>query len=144
MHVLYLGCPQFLVERSAELEMATRNASVEQEKLNLDRNLAQARAWYAQAAEAGHADATYNLGTFVESGKGYAPTAVPGLTNVEAVSAGGRHTCALLTDGGVSCWGDNSLGALGHTDFGSAVPPRPVEGLSGAALRGRYCSGSRF
>ena len=33
-------------------------------------NLAQARAWYAQAAEAGHADATYNLGTFVESGKG--------------------------------------------------------------------------
>lgn len=33
-------------------------------------NLAQARAWYAQAAEEGHADATYNLGTFVESGKG--------------------------------------------------------------------------
>ena len=33
-------------------------------------NLAQARAWYAQAAEAGHADATYNLGTFIESGKG--------------------------------------------------------------------------
>lgn len=33
-------------------------------------NLAEARAWYAQAAEAGHADATYNLGTFVESGKG--------------------------------------------------------------------------
>ena len=33
-------------------------------------NLAQARAWYAQAAEEGHADATYNLGTFIESGKG--------------------------------------------------------------------------
>ena len=33
-------------------------------------NLAQARAWYAQAAEGGHADATYNLGTFIESGKG--------------------------------------------------------------------------
>ena len=33
-------------------------------------NLAQARAWYAQAAEAGHADATYNLGAFIESGKG--------------------------------------------------------------------------
>ncbi|KRD55797.1 hypothetical protein ASE52_06155 [Acidovorax sp. Root275] len=33
-------------------------------------NLAQARAWYAQAAEAGHADATYNLALFVEEGRG--------------------------------------------------------------------------
>ncbi len=33
-------------------------------------NPAQARAWYAQAAEAGHADATYNLGTFIEVGTG--------------------------------------------------------------------------
>lgn len=33
-------------------------------------NLAQARAWYAQAAEAGHADATYNLGVFIEDGTG--------------------------------------------------------------------------
>ncbi|PIF90708.1 hypothetical protein CLU86_1597 [Acidovorax sp. 62] len=33
-------------------------------------NAAQARAWYAQAAEAGHADATYNLGTFIEVGTG--------------------------------------------------------------------------
>ena len=33
-------------------------------------DLARARAWYAMAAEAGHADATYNLGTFLESGKG--------------------------------------------------------------------------
>lgn len=33
-------------------------------------NLPQARAWYAQAAEAGHADAIYNLGTFIEVGKG--------------------------------------------------------------------------
>ncbi|MES2611787.1 MAG: sel1 repeat family protein [Pseudomonadota bacterium] len=33
-------------------------------------NLAQARDWYAQAAEAGHADATYNLGVFIEDGTG--------------------------------------------------------------------------
>lgn len=33
-------------------------------------NQAQARAWYAQAAEAGHADAHYNLGTFIEVGIG--------------------------------------------------------------------------
>lgn len=39
-------------------------------------NLAQARAWYAQAAEAGHADATYNLGVFIEAGKGGAKDAL--------------------------------------------------------------------
>jgi TPR repeat protein len=33
-------------------------------------DMAQARAWYAQAAEAGHADATYNLAIFVEEGTG--------------------------------------------------------------------------
>jgi alpha-tubulin suppressor-like RCC1 family protein len=29
------------------------------------------------------------------------------------VAAGRRHTCALLVDGRVQCWGDNSEGALG-------------------------------
>lgn len=33
-------------------------------------NLAQARDWYAQAAEEGHADGTYNLGVAIENGTG--------------------------------------------------------------------------
>ncbi len=33
-------------------------------------NLAQARDWYAQAAEEGHADGTYNLGVAIENGSG--------------------------------------------------------------------------
>jgi alpha-tubulin suppressor-like RCC1 family protein len=33
------------------------------------------------------------------------PTTVPGLTNVIAVAAGNGHTCALRTNGRVSCWG---------------------------------------
>lgn len=41
-------------------------------------NLAQARAWYAQAAEAGHADATYNLAIFVEEGRGGPKDALAG------------------------------------------------------------------
>ena len=33
---------------------------------------------------------------------------------VRQVEAGGASTCALLDTGAVRCWGDNSLGQLGH------------------------------
>lgn len=42
---------------------------------------------------------------------------------VSQVAAGARHTCAILEDGVMRCWGDNSRGQLaqGHTE--------PVEGV---------------
>jgi len=34
-------------------------------------------------------------------------------SQVQSIAAGGRHTCAVLGSGDVSCWGDNQYGALG-------------------------------
>ncbi|HQY65355.1 MAG: hypothetical protein IPF92_18180 [Myxococcales bacterium] len=40
------------------------------------------------------------------------PTVVAGLSAV-AIGAGGEHTCAVKTDDGIACWGDNGHGELG-------------------------------
>jgi alpha-tubulin suppressor-like RCC1 family protein len=52
------------------------------------------------------------------------PVAVSGLAGkVTALGAGStaQHTCAILTNGSVQCWGSNSAGQLGSG--GGAVDP---------------------
>lgn len=45
------------------------------------------------------------------------PVEVTGLNgNTETISVGGSHTCALLSSGGVKCWGKNDYGQLGTWD----------------------------
>ncbi len=54
------------------------------------------------------------------------------LTNVAQLAAGNSFTCALLTDGTVSCWGMNNSAQIGTGAFSSNVStPTPVAGLSG-------------
>ena len=63
-----------------------------------------------------------------------APATVAGLTTVRKVGVGSDHACAILDDGTVRCWGQNSSGQLGNGDaqLTSSTTPVTVVGVSGA------------
>jgi len=61
------------------------------------------------------------------------PVTVSGLNNSTAISAGASHTCALLNDGTVRCWGDNQYGQLGNSNVtDKSTTPVVVSGLNNA------------
>ena len=52
-----------------------------------------------------------------------------GITTATSVATGDSHSCALLANGSVQCWGDNDNGQLGLGFFS----PRPRANGKGAA-----------
>jgi alpha-tubulin suppressor-like RCC1 family protein len=57
------------------------------------------------------------------------PTPIPLDGGAVALTAGGTHACALLTDGRVQCWGSNADGQLGNGGPEQTLPPVDVVGL---------------
>jgi alpha-tubulin suppressor-like RCC1 family protein len=73
------------------------------------------RCWgYNGDGELGVGDRTTRLapGNAVNLGTGH---------TAKAIAAGSGHTCALLNDDSVKCWGDNAYGQLGLGDSGSGT-----------------------
>ena len=67
------------------------------------------------------------LGNGVYAADVFPPVPVTGLSNVVEIASGGWHTCALVADGSVWCWGQNGFGELGDgTLMNRDVPARVV------------------
>ena len=70
------------------------------------------------------------------------PVGVAGLdSGVAAISAGGYHSCAVTTSGGVLCWGSNTGGQLGTGDGESCGKPRVVVGFGGSGADAIFADG---
>lgn len=64
-------------------------------------------------------------------GERQTPREVGGIANAVAVSTGQAHTCALLDDGTVLCWGFNHSGQLGDGTTTTRLAPVQVTGVTG-------------
>ncbi|MBI5406795.1 MAG: tandem-95 repeat protein, partial [Nitrospirae bacterium] len=66
------------------------------------------------------------------------PVAVSGITTAVGIAAGGMaggsHTCVVLADGSVQCWGYNVVGQLGDGTISSSTIPVGVSGVNTAVV----------
>jgi len=73
------------------------------------------RCWgFGGNGQLGYAN-TSNVGAVVSPGA-VGPVDLGAGRTAKAISAGGEHTCAILDNGGVRCWGANGFGQLGYAN----------------------------
>jgi hypothetical protein len=120
-------------ERLANLPELFANDALAGARLFLDSPPAEALA-SALAEQAAPAD-----GLFAEAVVGTSSGAPLG--NVTAIATGSSHSCALLSNGTVRCWGHNRDGQLGNgttTDFPAAAPVVGLGGMAAAIAAGEF------
>lgn len=80
-------------------------------------------------------NASGQLGNGSVGGWSLTPVDVVGLAGVADLAVGQSSACALINDGTVKCWGDNSVGvlAVGPGSLASSGTPVPISGISGAS-----------
>ena len=59
-------------------------------------------------------------------------------------AAGGYHSCALLSNGGVRCWGGNTYGQLGYNDVTQRNQPATTDINLGVGVTAIAVAGSCF
>ena len=72
-------------------------------------------------------------GTTADPGTPHA-VAVNGITGVTAFTTGAYHTCAVLGNGTLKCWGRGGNAQLGNGTYTSSSTPVPVSGITTAAV----------
>ena len=50
---------------------------------------------------------------------------VAGVTGATSIATGGGHSCAVIAEGKVQCWGDNRDGELGNGVIARQTPVAP-------------------
>lgn len=72
------------------------------------------------------------LGSDTPENNSAVPVKIDGLDQeISSIHAGSSHTCAMLNNGSLSCWGNNESGQLGDGTTESTKTPVKVEGLDG-------------
>jgi|ETNmetMinimDraft_14_1059893.scaffolds.fasta_scaffold15010_2 alpha-tubulin suppressor-like RCC1 family protein len=76
----------------------------------------------------------------------HTPTTIDGFGSgrtAVGISAGGEHTCAILDDGSVSCWGSNQFGQIGDGTTTDRHTPTTIDGFGSGRTAVGISAGSK-
>ena len=74
----------------------------------------------------------YQLGDGTTSSSYDTTVTVLDITTAKSIDVGSSHSCAVLTDGKVKCWGENDSGQLGDGTNTDRSTPVEVSGITSA------------